>query len=271
MHIVVGLKQVLDPEIPARDFRIDRDRREAVPGSAALVTNIFCENALELALQVAEREPGTTITAVSVGPASVEDTLRKALALKATRAVHVRVDGIVHTAPADMARMLAAAIRKVDAADLVMLGRESADWGFGQTGALVAEELALPFVGFVDRVERPDGGGPALLLRRQTDTGWERLAATPPVVVTVTNDERNVPRIPKTRDVMMSYRQAITTWTPADLGLSPPTSASQAAVEVVDLSIPARDVQCEMMTGKTLDEKVDGFARRVLEIVRAGS
>jgi len=271
MHIVVCLKQVLDPEIPARDFRIDRNRREAVRGSAALVTNIFCENALELALQLADREPGTVITAVSAGAASVEDTLRKALALKATRAVHVLIDGIANAAPADVARLLAAAIRKMDAADLVMLGRESADWGSGQTGALVAEELAAPFVGFVDRVEHPDGGGPDLLLRRQTDAGWERLAAAPPVVVTVTNDERNVPRMPKTRDVMMSYRQPITTWTPADLGWSPPTSASQAAVELVDLSIPVKGVQCEMMTGKTMDEKVDSFARRVLEIVRAGS
>jgi electron transfer flavoprotein beta subunit len=271
MHIVVCLKQVLDPEIPARDFRIDGNRREAVRGSAALVTNIFCENALELALQVAEREPGTTITAVSVGPASIEDTLRRALAVKASRAVHVRMDGLTHPAPADIAKILAAALRKLEAPDLVMLGRESADWGFGQTGALLAEELEMPFVAFVDRIERPDTGAAGLLLRRQTDAGWERLLAAPPVVVTVTNDDHNVPRIPKTRDVMMSYRQPITSWTLEDLGLPHLAAASPAGVEVVDLSIPVRDVQCEMMTGKTLDERVDAFARRVLEVVRAGN
>ena len=270
MHIVVCLKQVLDPEVPARDFRIDRERREAVRGSAALVTNIFCENALELALQLAEREPDTTITALSVGPASVEDLLRKAMAVKATRAVHVRADTLGHPVPAEMARLLAAAIGKIGAADLVMLGRESADWGFGQTGALLAEELGLPFVGFVDRLDRPAGGGPDLLVRRQIDTGWERLAAAPPLVVTVTNDEHNVPRIPKTRDVMMSYRQPITTWTPEDLGLPARAHGSTAEVEVAELSIPERDVQCEMMTGKTLEEKVDAFATRILDVVRTG-
>ena len=55
MNILVYLKQILDPEIPAREFRVDPARREAERGSANLVTNIFCENALETALQFRER------------------------------------------------------------------------------------------------------------------------------------------------------------------------------------------------------------------------
>ena len=55
MNILVCLKQILDPEIPARDFRVDAIKREAERGSATLVTNIFCENALETALQLRER------------------------------------------------------------------------------------------------------------------------------------------------------------------------------------------------------------------------
>ena len=47
MNIIVCLKQILDPEIPARDFRVDGGRKEAARGSANLVTNIFCENALD--------------------------------------------------------------------------------------------------------------------------------------------------------------------------------------------------------------------------------
>jgi len=271
MHIVVCLKQVLDPETPARDFKIDRDRREAVRGSASLVTNIFCENALELALQIADREPGTAITAVSVGPASVEETLRKALALRVSRAVHVRVDGLSHAVPAVIATLLAAAIRQLDPPDLVMLGRESADWGTGQTGGLVAEELGLPCVSFVDRIERQGDGGRDLLLRRQTDAGWERLRASPPVTLTVTNDERNVPRIPKTRDVMMSYRQPLTTWTPADLGQADLLASGAGDAEVAELSMPVTDVRCEFAAGTTLEERVEAFAKRILEITRAGS
>lgn len=271
MHIVVCLKQVLDPDIPARDFKVDRDRREAVRGSANLVTNIFCENALELSLQLADREPGTTITAISVGPSSVEDTLRKALALRASKAVHVRVDGPAHPVPADIARLLAGAIRTLEPADVILLGRESADWGTGQTGGLLAEELQWPSVGFVDRIERPEGDSRDLLLRRQTDTGWERVLATPPVVLTVTNDERNVPRIPKTRDVMMSYRQTITVLSPADVGVPDAFTAAIVDAEVAELAIPVADVRCEFAEGTSLDDRVEAFAKRILGIVRSGS
>jgi len=66
MRILVCLKQIIDPEIPARDFRLDPVKREAERGSANLVTNIFCENALEMALQLREHIGGTEITYGSV-------------------------------------------------------------------------------------------------------------------------------------------------------------------------------------------------------------
>ena len=76
MNILVCLKQILDPEIPSRDFRIAPDGREAERGSANLVTNIFCENALETALQLRERVGGAKITVLSYGQPSAEDSLR---------------------------------------------------------------------------------------------------------------------------------------------------------------------------------------------------
>jgi electron transfer flavoprotein beta subunit len=88
MNIVVCIKQILDPEVPARDFRVDSAKREAERGSANLVMNIFCENALETALQFRDAHGGK-ITALSCGPAGAEDVLRKALALKADEAVLV--------------------------------------------------------------------------------------------------------------------------------------------------------------------------------------
>ncbi len=66
MNIVVCLKQVLDPDVPARDFKIDPGKREATRGSANLVTSIFCANALETALQFRDAFGGK-ITALSFG------------------------------------------------------------------------------------------------------------------------------------------------------------------------------------------------------------
>ena len=267
MNILVCLKQILDPEVPARDFRVDTVRREAERGSANLVTNIFCENALETALQFRERAPGAKITALSYGAPTAEDSLRKALAMKADAAALVVGDGQQNPDPLTTARVLAAAIRKLGTFDLVMVGREAGDWGAGQTGGLIAEELGLPCVSFVDRIESAGG---RLRLRRQTDSGWEMLEAEPPVVVTVTNDEHNVPRIPKVRDVMMSYRQPLTQWTLDDLDINADEArAGNAYYEVVELFVPQKETRCEFVNGDTLDEKVEAFAKRIVEVTSA--
>src|ERR1043165_824136 len=127
MNILVCLKQILDPEVPARDFRVDAARREAEQGSANLVTNIFCENALETALQLRERAGGGTITVLSYGRPSAEDSLRKALAMKADAAALVVDEGEGAPDPLAVAQVLAAATRRLGTFDLIMTGRESGD------------------------------------------------------------------------------------------------------------------------------------------------
>lgn len=263
MNIIVCLKQILDPEIPARDFRVDSERKEAVRGAANVVMNIFCENALETALQFRDRSGGK-ITVLSFGTAESEDMLRKALAMKADAAIHVMNDGNPHPDPLAVARVLAAAIGKIGEYDLVLVGRESGDWGVGQTGGLIAEELNLPSVSFVDNIEK---SGHGLRIKRQIDNGWELFEANPPVVLTITNDEHNVPRVPKTRDVMMSFRQPLTRWTLADLDIdAAEIRAGDSYTEIAELLIPIKDTQCEFVTGDTLEEKVEQFAKKIVEV-----
>ncbi|HZS05269.1 MAG TPA: electron transfer flavoprotein subunit beta/FixA family protein [Blastocatellia bacterium] len=266
MNIVVCLKQILDPEIPSRDFRVDAAAKEAVRGSANLVTNIFCENALETALQFKERAGGGNITALSFGAPSAEDSLRKALAMKADAAALVVNDGHPHPDPLTVARVLAAAVRKLGNVDLVMVGRESGDWGVGQTGELLAEELGWPCVTFVDYLEV---SGDGLKLRRQTDTGWEIFEAKPPLVVTITNNEKNVPRVPKTRDVMMSFRQPLTKWALEDLDVdAAEVRAGNSYYEVAELGIPVKETSCEFVSGDTLEQRVEQLAQRILDVTR---
>ena len=267
MNILVCLKQILDPEVPAREFRIDPEKREAERGAANLVANIFCENALETALQFRESGVEAKITVLSFGAATAEDVLRKALAMKADNAALVINDGNPNPDPLTVATVLAAAIKKLGDFDLIMVGREAGDWGAGQTAGLVAEELQLPCVSFVDRIEAANG---KLRLKRQTDSGWELLEAETPIVVSITNDEHNVPRIPKVRDVMMSFRQPLTQWTLDDLGIDPARArAGNSYYEVRALTIPQKESACEFVSGDTLDEKVEMLAKRIAEVTSA--
>jgi electron transfer flavoprotein beta subunit len=267
MNILVALKQILDPEVPTRDFTIDAARREAARGSANLVMNIFCANALETALQFRERHGGS-ITALSFGPPSAEDVVRKALALTVDEAILIGRDDTGNPDPLAVARVLAAAVRKRAAVDLVLVGRESGDWGHGQTGGLLAEELGWPCISFVDQLEPGPAGSKTVHVRRQTEDGWEILEARLPLVLTVTNNDRNVPRIPRTRDVMQSFRKPLVRWALADLGLSAEVLQTGTYADVVELTIPRREGTCEFITGETLQERVDAFADRVLEVLR---
>lgn len=256
-HIVVCLKQILDPEIPAREFQVDSETLEARRGGASLVTNIFCENALETALQFKEKYGGR-VTVLSVGKESVEDTLRKALAMKADDAAMVLDDEQFQRDPYFVSSVLAKAINMLGRVDLILVGRESGDWGHGQTGGLLAEALELPCISFVDEIEVASDG---LRIRRQTDTGVEFFNAQVPLVVTITNNDHNVPRIPKTRDVMMSYRQPLTKFGLGDLEIS---CNGGPYIEPVDLRLPVKMTDCEFVDGETLEEKVDVLARRIL-------
>jgi len=85
------------------------------------------------------------------------------------------------------------------------------------------------------------------------------------VLVTITNCEGNVPRIPKTRDVMKSYRKPLTTWQVDELGVD----TAESVAEVVELSIPEKDVVCEFVEGDSIDEKVDAFARKIADVMSA--
>lgn len=268
MNIIVCLKQILDPEIPVRDFRVDAEKREAVRGNANLVTNIFCENALETALQFREKSaPDAKITALIFGTDGAEDSLRKALAMKADNAVLVTNDGAANPDPLAVAQVLAAAVRKLGSFDLVMVGRESGDWGVGQTGGLLAEELGCASVSFVDSIEK---NGDGLLLKRQTDNGWEKVEAKTPLVVTVTNNDQNVPRIPKTRDIMMSSRQPITKLSLEDIGVNAAEiRAGGSYYDIVELAIPVKDINCEFVGGDTLDQKVEQLAQKIIAVTQA--
>ena len=264
MKIAVCLKQILDPEISPRDFQVDPEKRTAVVGSANFVTNIFCENALETALQLQEKSGGE-ITAIAFGPESAEDSLRKALAVKADHAYRIDNPGIEHTGSAGAAKVLAAAIEKLGGFDLILVGREAGDWGEGRTGPLLAEHLTKPFVSFVDEIEQD---GQVLKLGRQTDVGREELSASMPIVLSVTNNDANVPRIPKTRDIMKAHRKELTTWTLNDVGVDEADLQSTAGqTQVVDLALPEKTSECEFAAGDSTADKVADFAQKLSRIL----
>ena len=264
MHLVVCLKQILDPEIPPGDFRIDPQRKEAARGNAALVISVFDENALEVALQLRDAQGQGKITALCVGPDSSVDALRKALSFRVDEAIRIREEDFSALDAFGTARLLAAAVRKLDPADLIFCGRETGDWHGAVVGGLLAGELHWPFVGFVAGVQR---AGSSYVLRRQIDEGWETVECPPPAVVSVTNDGANLPRIPKVKDNMMAFRRQIPAWGAAELGVSAASvNGPNAALEFPALYIPKIERHCQMIGGENIEDKAAQLARKLAEM-----
>lgn len=257
MNIVVCLKQILDPEVPPQDFRVDRDKKEAVQGNTPLVISPFDENALEVALQMRDRAGEGKLTALSVGGKPAVMALRKALAVKADQAVHISSERTLDSF--SISAILAGALRKLEF-DLVICGRQAGDWDYGIVGSLLAEALDVPCVPFIMEAEFSSG---AVLAKRQTVEGYDRVKVPLPAVLTVTNASNNVLRYPKVKDVMMADRKEMPVWEAADLvgGRLP-----EVPVEISDLFIPVSKIDCEMIQADDATQKALKLARRMREL-----
>lgn len=261
MHVVVCINHIPDPEAPPRQFKLDERSNRPLLDKLNRVIGPFDENALETALQLREAAGGR-VTALTVGPASHQEALRRALAVRCDAAVHVKEERATELDSAGISRLLAAAIGKLGDVDLVLCGRQVGDWDGGQVGQLLAEELGCPCVALVRQIEAADGG--SLRAIREVSGGVAVVEAALPAVATVTNTSSNQLRIPKVKDVMAAHRAPITVWSAADLGLDVGKLAAEARVVVRRLYIPEAAVQVEMVEGENEEQKAEALAKRLL-------
>ena len=179
MRIAVLVKQI--PAFEEMELGPDgRLKREGLE----LEMNPYCRRAVSEGVELAA-ETGGTVTVITLGPPSAEDTLREAIAWASDR--QVRAEGVLVTDAAcagsdtlATARALAAALSREGPFDLVLAGRNSVDADTGQVGPEVAELLDLPFATGVRELERR---GDTLALRCEHDDGWVRLEVSLPAVL----------------------------------------------------------------------------------------
>jgi len=123
--------------------------------------------ALEEGLRVREKLGGEVVV-VSMGAQRVKSVIKDALARGADRAIHIVGDNLAHLSPYAGAGLLADAIRD-EKPDLVMTGLQSDDYGYGQTGVIVAELLGLPHATIVIEV---DAAADKFRVKRELESGW---------------------------------------------------------------------------------------------------
>ena len=263
MHAVVLLKQILDWELPPQRFRIDPATKTPPGDLGPKLLGPFEQNALELALQLKASGAVERLTALLVGPADAGEALRKALAVRADEAVHVEMETTDALDPSQTADLLVAAIRRLDAPDLVLAGRQAGDWDHGQVGYLVAERLGWPAVGLVWRAELVDG---RLHVWRTGPSSTDLLAVRPPALLSVTSHTDLRLRMGSVMDMMAANRKEITRWIPADLGLGSDELAAARRLEVADVLVPEVERDCELIEGESASETAARVLDRLAEL-----
>src|SRR5437763_2852800 len=207
MKIAVCVKHV-----PEGSSRIDPgSKRLDRSGEGAL--NHFDANAVEEALRL-KGDGDAEVVVVSLGPAKAADSLRKALAMGADRAVLVSDDAAAGSDLVATSKLLAKALER-ESADIVLFGQQASDADGAVLWAAVAERLQRPVISQAAELSLD---GTTLRAKRQTEFGYDVIEAPLPAVVAV-SDAINEPRYPSLKGIMGAKKKPFDTLSLADVGL----------------------------------------------------
>jgi electron transfer flavoprotein beta subunit len=239
VKILVTAKRVEDPE---SKIKVKADGSGIVQEGLKYKINPFDEIAVEEGLRLAAKHGGEVVV-VSIGAKEVQEQLRHALAMGATKAVWVNHAGPLD--PMSAAALLKGVIER-EKPDLAILGKQSIDDDQNQTGQYLAEWLGWSQATFASKVESLESDaekaktpavqvaadGKSAQVVREVDNGLTTLTVKLPAIVT-TDLRLNLPRYASLPGIMKAKSKPIDELTAAALGVD-----ATPQVEVVKLSAP---------------------------------
>jgi len=258
VKIAVCVKEVPDAavhkHIDPETKRLDRS------GEGAL--NHFDTQAVEEALKVKEAQGEGEVVLVSLGPESALDSLRKALAMGADRAVLVSDEAAAGSDLVATSRALAAALER-ESPDLVVFGQQGTDSDGAVLWAAVADRLRRPVISQVAELTVGDG---KVKGKRQTEFGYDVIEAPLPAIVGV-SDAINEPRYPSLKGIMGAKKKPQETLSASDLGVEPGSlgeEGSRTTVVALGDPPPRGDAQKIEDDGSAADKIMEFLAEKKL-------
>lgn len=181
LNIIVLAKQVPD----TRNVGKDAMKEDGTVNRAALpaIFNPEDLNALEQALELKDRFPGTKITILTMGPQRAAEIVREGLYRGADGGIVLSDRAFAGSDTLATSYALASAVRKIGNFDLIIGGRQAIDGDTAQVGPQIAEKLGIPQVTYAEEiVEIKDGKA---VIKRRIERGVETVAAPLPLLITV--------------------------------------------------------------------------------------
>ena len=219
----------------------------------------FDKNALEEAIRIKEKTPGTEVFTLTVSPEEAKAVLREGLALGADKA-HCVVDAAVQSADTSgTAYILAEMAKKIGEFDLILCGDSSLDSFSGLVGSRMAELMNLPQITSVRKITVE---GDTVTAERSLEDAVETVKAKMPALLSVTR-EINQPRIPSLMMIMKASKKEIVSWSLSDLNIS--SEKISPKIEVLEALAPKMERKRVKITGETVQETAEKLAKALIQ------
>jgi len=264
MHIIVCIKQTpatANVQIDAKTGTLKRD------GMAAAI-NPFDEYAIEEAVRLKERVPGSTVSVVTMGPPQAEDALRDAIARGCDDAFHVTDRAFAGADTWATSYTLHMAIKKIAEVkkpfDVVVCGKQTNDGDTGHVGPGLASWLNVPNVAYVGKVEEAKDG--LLRVRRMMEDGYDVLEMPTPCLISVVK-EINEPRLPSLKGKLAAKKVEIPKWDAAAIGADKAKIGLGGSPTIVSKSFnPPPRKGGERIEGASAKEKAQKLVAKLREL-----
>jgi electron transfer flavoprotein beta subunit len=255
MDIIVCIKQVIAED----QVKIDPRTHSLVRSAEFSRINPFDLFALNMAVQL-KKEYSGSITAVTMGPKISEEVLWEALAIGADRAVLLSDPRFATSDTLATSYVLGMGIRKIGKFDLILCGMRTTDSDTGQVGPQLAEELALPHVTGVMKLEIKNN---LFRVERFSDGFREILEVSAPALFTISlKGAVRLPSLIEIQDVFTKY--SIDCWNLEDLNADPTKFGSAGSCTWVEELIPiAKQKSCVFIEGEPRQQAKSLFSKLI--------
>ncbi len=258
MRIIVCAKQVPD----TNEVKIDPVKGTLIREGVPSILNPDDANALEAALELKDRYPGTTVTVISMGPPQAAYMLRECLAMGADDVVLLSSRAFGGADTCATSTTLAAGIRKLGKFDIIFAGRQAIDGDTAQVGPQTAQRLGIPSVSYVQKIREIKDG--SVVVERNLEDGYEVIEVKRPCLLTAIK-ELNTPRYMTVAQIETAYKRDIAIWNEVDVGLAPEDAGLNASpTQVMRSFTPPPKGKGEMLVG-TVPEMAASLVRKLTE------